>query len=138
MLNGPPIKLDESNTYLPEFKPSNHHVLEYILMSDEGVIEAINMIKSNKASCQDLIDSELFKEGADQLVLPLRKCFNLSLILGEFSASWKRSSVTAIHKKDDRSNPSFITYLCWSTDGAYTELSNRSLRYLALSIWILG
>ena len=98
--------LNESNASLPEFQPPNHEVLENIIISDEDVIEAINMVKPNKASGPDLISPRLFKEGANQLVLPLRKLFNLSLILGEFPASWKRSNVTAIHKKDDRSNPS--------------------------------
>ena len=91
--------LDESNASLPEFQPPNHEVLENIIISDEDVIEAINMVKPNKASGPDLISPRLFKEGANQLVLPLRNLFNLSLILGEFPASWKRSNVTAIHKK---------------------------------------
>ena len=97
--------LDESNASLPEFQPPNHEILENIIISDEDVIEAINMVKPIKASGPDLISPRLFKEGANQLVFPLRKLFNISLILGEFPASWKRSNVTAIHKKDDRSNP---------------------------------
>ena len=59
-----------------------HEVLENIIISEEDVIEAINMVKPNKASGSDLISPRLFKEGANQLVLPLRKLFNLSLILG--------------------------------------------------------
>ena len=98
--------LDEYNASLPEFQPPNLEVLENVIISDGDVIKAINMVKPNKASGPDLISPRLFKEGANQLVLPLRKLFNLSIILGEFPASWKKSNVTAIHKKGDRSNPS--------------------------------
>ena len=81
--------LDESNASLPEFQPPNHEVLEKIIISDKDVIEAINMVKPNTASGPDLISPRLFKEGANQLVPPLRKLFTLSVILGEFLASWK-------------------------------------------------
>ena len=61
---------------------------------------------SNKAPGPDLKSPRLYKEGADQLVPQLSKLFNLSLAVGKFAAAWKRSNLTAIHKKDDLANPS--------------------------------
>ena len=97
--------LDDSNASLPEFYPPNYELLENFHITNDDVTEAIKIVKSNKAPGPDLISPRLYKEGADQLVPHLRKLFNLSLAVGEFPVAWKRSNVTAIHKKDDRANP---------------------------------
>ena len=57
------------------------------------------MLNSNKAPGPDILSPKLLKEGMQQLVPHLQKLFNLSLRLKKFPDSWKKSNVTAIHKK---------------------------------------
>ena len=98
--------VDDTNVPLPEFHPPNYDVLENILIPEDDVKEAISLLKPNKAPGPDLISPRLYKEGAEQLIPYLRKLFNLSLAVKQFPSSWKRSNLTAAHKKDSRSNPS--------------------------------
>lgn len=98
--------IDDSNATLPEFEAPDYNTLDQILITDDDVKEAIKLLNPNKAPGPDLISPKLLKEGAQQLIPPLRKLFNISLAMKEFPASWKKANVTAIHKKDDRTNPS--------------------------------
>ena len=53
--------LDDSNATLPEFHPPNHELLETIVITDNDVKEAINLLKPNKAHAPDLISPRLYK-----------------------------------------------------------------------------
>ncbi|MCG7878660.1 MAG: reverse transcriptase domain-containing protein [Candidatus Thiodiazotropha endolucinida] len=97
--------LDDSHAFIPECHPPNYELLENVYITNDDVKEAISLVKSNKAPGPDHISPRLFKEGANELIPQLRKLFNLSLAVREFPVSWKTSNLTAVHKKDSRSNP---------------------------------
>ena len=97
--------VDDTNVPLPEFHPPNYDALENNLITEDDVKEAISLLKQNKAPGPDLISPRLYKGGAEQLIPYLRKLFNFSLAVRQFPPSWKRSNLTAVHKKDSRSNP---------------------------------
>lgn len=98
-------KLDESNANLPLFQAPNYEPLDSIIITDEDVREAISNLNPNKAPGPDLISPKLLKEGIQQLIVPLRKLFNLSLATKTFPSDWKKANVTAVHKKDSLSDP---------------------------------
>lgn len=99
-------KLDDSNSNLPLFQAPSHEILDSILITDEDVREAIGNLKPNKAPGPDLISPKLLKEGIQQLTVPLRKLFNLSLAKKKFPTDWKKANVTAVHKNDSLTDPS--------------------------------
>ena len=97
--------LDDRAATLPELELPVYPLLEEIHITNDDVREAIVMLNSNKAPGPDLISPKLLKEGMQQLVPQLQRLFNLSLRLKKFPDSWKKSNVTAIHKKDSTALP---------------------------------
>ena len=97
--------LDDTEATLPDLITPEYPLLEQIYITHEDVREAIALLNPNKAPGPDLISPKLLKEGTQQLVPQLQRLFNLSLSLKQFPNSWKKSNVTAIHKKDSTTNP---------------------------------
>ena len=98
-------RIHDSAATLPDLVLPDYAFLDEIYITDEDVREAIIRLNSNKAPGPDLISPRLFKEGMQQLVPQLRRLFNLSLRLKKFPEPWKKSNLTAIHKKDSLTNP---------------------------------
>lgn len=73
--------INDSNATLPPFVPPEYNTLDNINISQTEVLKAIISLDINKASGPDLINPKLLKEGMNQLVYPLTKLFNLSLLL---------------------------------------------------------
>ena len=92
--------LDDVNASLSNFVPPNYESLSTIDIIDEDIIEAISLLNASKAPGPDLISPKLLKEGAAQLVPPLRKVFTLSLGQKKIPSDWKYANVTAISKKE--------------------------------------
>ena len=97
-------RIDDSVATLPDLVLPDYAFLDEIYITDEDVREAIIRLNSKKAPGPDLISPRLFKEGMQQLVPQLRRLFNLSLRLKKFPEPWKKSNLTAIHKKDSLTN----------------------------------
>ena len=89
----------------PDLELPDYALLNEIYITDDDVREAIILLNSNKAPGPDLLSSRLLKEGMQQLVIPLRRLFNLSIRLKKFPDPWKKSNLTAIHKKDSLTHP---------------------------------
>ena len=96
--------LDDANAPLPDFVPSDYDPLDRIIITDEDIIAAIRLLKPSKAPGPDLVSPKLIKEGAFQLVEPLRKVFTLSLEQKKFPTDWKYANVTLIPKKEKSVN----------------------------------
>ena len=79
--------------------------LKSIYISDEDVKDSISLLKTNKAPGPDVISPKLIKEGANQLISPLRTLLNKSLRLQHFPDPWKDANVIPIHKKDNLTKP---------------------------------
>ncbi|MEW8546207.1 MAG: reverse transcriptase family protein, partial [Candidatus Thiodiazotropha sp.] len=109
--------IDDSYATLPNFVTPDHPFLESIYISDEDVKDSISLLKPNKAPGPDTISPKLIKEGANQLIVPLRKLFNKSLRLKQFPYLWKDANVIPVHKKDSLTKPcnyrpiSLLSYL---------------------------
>ena len=97
--------LDDANASLPDFVPPDYEPLDRLVITNEDIIAAIRLLKPSKAPGPDLVSPKLIKEGALQLVEPLRKVFTLSLVQKKFPTDWKYANVTAIPKKAKASTP---------------------------------
>ena len=97
--------IDDRAATLPDLELPDYALLNEIYITDDDVREAIILLKSNKSPGPDLLGPRLLKEGMQQLVIPLRRLFNLSLGLKKFPDPWKKSNLTAIHKKDSLTHP---------------------------------
>ena len=97
--------LDDANANLPEFVPPDHEPLNTLVITNEDIIAAIKLLKPSKAPGPDLISPKLLKEGAFQLIDPLRKVFTLSIEQKKFPSDWKYANVTAIPKKEKATTP---------------------------------
>ena len=71
--------MDDANARLPDIVPPDYEPLERLIITDKDTIAAIRLLKPSKAPALDLVSPKLLKEGAFQLVEPLRKVFTLSL-----------------------------------------------------------
>ena len=65
--------LDDANASLPDFVPPDYEPLDRLVITNEDIIAAIRLLKPSKALGPDLVSPKLLKEGALQLVEPLRK-----------------------------------------------------------------
>ena len=97
--------VDDRVTTLPDIELPDYALLNEIYITDDDVREAIILLNSNKSPSPDLLIPRLLKEGMQQLVIPLRRLFNLSLRLKKFPDPWKKSNLTTIHKKDSLTHP---------------------------------
>ncbi len=81
------------------------HELNFKITQDE-IIHAAHQLKNNKAPGIDGIRNELLKEGIHILAPALDVLFNTIYTSGKFPAKWRLSTLTVLHKKGDKTNPS--------------------------------
>ena len=96
--------IDDRAATLPDLELPDYALLNDIYITDNNVSEAIILLNSNKSPDPDLFCPRLLKESMQQLVI-LRRLFNLLLRLKKFPDPWKKSNLTAIHKKDSLTHP---------------------------------
>lgn len=101
-------KVDDTSKPLPNLDPAQH-VLESIIISGQDVLDVLKRLDVTKACGPDLISPRLLREGAEILARPYARLFNRSLIQGYFPPSWKEANLTPIHKKDEKSLPTYIS-----------------------------
>ena len=88
--------------FLDNGKKLQHQLLQSINISVQDVTDVFENLDISKACGPDLISPRLLKEGSSILARPFSFIFNSSLEQGTFPTPWKDSTITPIHKKDDR------------------------------------
>lgn len=78
----------------------------------ESIERGIKALDSNKSAGPDGIPPIFLITCIDSLIYPLYKLFNKSLTSGCFPALWKKSYLTPIHKKGDKSDISNYRPIC--------------------------
>ena len=82
----------------------NGEIYENSSLTDKELKDAIKCLKRNKSPGHDEISSNVIKECGDELFLPLKHIFSLSLSNGIFPDQLKIASVKPIFKSGDHSS----------------------------------
>ena len=93
---------------LPELtipKKGDHHFINDLNINAEEVKVKLNNLNINKSMGPDKIPSIILKNLSEELCEPLSIIFNKSLKEGIVPLIWKTAEITAIYKKDDKTNP---------------------------------
>ena len=83
---------------------SSSNQINEINITVDDVYEFLKNLNPNKSAGEDGMHPRVLKECADQLAYPVHKLFCMSLTSGTLPNSWKRATVTPIHKDEDRAN----------------------------------
>lgn len=95
--------------------PADIACLYNLQISDEDIVRASKRLKPSSSPGPDGIPTCILKRCIQQLLLPLRHIFNLSISSGTFPDQWKSSFMFPVYKKGDRqdiANYRGITSLC--------------------------
>ena len=98
---------EESDEPLPEMEViSISSTIDEFTVSEEDLINKMNLIKVDKSAGPDEIYPRILKECKYQLINPLLLLFNKSLATGILPRKLKEAVVVPIFKKGNRQNPS--------------------------------
>ncbi|RMC17127.1 hypothetical protein DUI87_05704 [Hirundo rustica rustica] len=76
------------------------------IIQEEAVRELLRCLDTHKSKGPDGIHPRVMRELADELAKPLSIIYQQSWLTGEVPDDWKLASVTPIHKKGGRGDPS--------------------------------
>ena len=79
--------------------------MEKLIVHEDGVLQLLRQLKTNKATGPDELSARVLKEAADIVAGPLCDIINQSLKFSSVPADWKLANVTPIFKKGDRCKP---------------------------------
>ena len=94
-------KLDEENKPLPHFETKTENSISDIRITEQEIIDVIQILDTRKASGPDKISHKMLKFSPEKIAKPLYIIFNKSLEQSKYPSSWKIAHVTAILKKGD-------------------------------------
>ncbi|TRZ25692.1 hypothetical protein HGM15179_001411 [Zosterops borbonicus] len=77
-----------------------------LIIQEEAVREQLRCLDIHKSVGPDGIHPRVMRELADELAKPLSIIYNQSWLTGEVLEDWKLASVTPIHKKGGKEDPS--------------------------------
>ena len=88
-------------------QPDNNHVPEFsnISISEDDVVQAINLISANSAPGPDKIPANLLKECKNELAAPLAILWTKSMESSKIPASLLKQTIIPIYKKNNKSLP---------------------------------
>ena len=99
-------KLDEENVTLLQFDSKTNNIIHEIHITENEIIDVIQIIDPNKATGPDKISHKMLKISPEKIAKPLLIIFNKSLQQSKYPSNWKSAHVIAIFKKGDTSLPS--------------------------------
>ena len=71
-------------------------------ITDSMIRDELQAIDPYKSNVKDCIHPKILKEGKEALIEPLKHIYSLSLREGKLPDMWKRGTITALHKGEDR------------------------------------
>ena len=99
-------KLDEENVTLPQFDSKTNNIIHEIHITENEIIDVIQILDPNKATGPDKISHKMLKISPEKIAKPLLIIFNKSLQQSKYPSNWKSAHVIAIFKMGDTSLPS--------------------------------
>ena len=99
-------KLDEENVTLPQFDSKTNNIIHEIHITENEIIDVIQILDPNKATGPDKISNKRLTMSPEKITKPLLIIFNKSLQQSKYPSNWKSAHVIAIFKKGDTSIPS--------------------------------
>jgi hypothetical protein len=99
-------KLDEENVTLPQFDSKTNNIIHEIHITENEIIDVIQILDPNKATEPDKISHKMLKISPEKIAKPLLIIFNKSVQQSKYPSNWKSAHVIAIFKKGDTSLPS--------------------------------
>jgi len=84
---------------------NNSSTFNFNLVTENCVLEQIQLLSNNKATGVDNMCVKLLKLSADVIVAPLTYIINVSLVSGTFPQNWKSARICPIFKGGNNSEP---------------------------------
>ena len=79
-------------------------MLSDLIITQSMISEQLKEIDPYKANIRDCVSPRIIKEMGDHLLEPLEIIYNLSIKHGTVPSLWKKATVTALHKGEDKHN----------------------------------
>ena len=97
-------KLDEEYATLLQFDSKTNNIIHEIHITENEIIDVIQILDPNKATGPDKISHKMLKISSDKITKPLLIIFNKSSQQSKYPSNWK----SAIFKKGDTPYPPII------------------------------
>ena len=98
-------RLQDAEDQAPDVGSTTTKFFDRIIFKPKDVRKLLQHLKLDKATGPDLIPTRVLKECSAELASPLCRLFDLCYSHGVFPSQWKTASVTPIHKRDSKSDP---------------------------------
>jgi hypothetical protein len=89
----------EENVTLPQFDPKTNNIIHEIHITENEIIDVIQILDPNKATGPDKISNKMLKISPEKIAKPLLIIFNKSLQQSKYPSNWKSAHVITIFKK---------------------------------------
>lgn len=90
----------------PIISNSTSQMFDKVIFKPKDILRILQQLNPDKASGPDQIPTRVLKECSAELAGPLCRLFDLCFSCGMFPSQWKTASVTPIHKRDSKADPS--------------------------------
>jgi hypothetical protein len=98
--------LEDDGIDLPDFDDRGCYTLTTIEVSEQDVIDVLNILDPNKAVGPDIISNKMLIAVKNEVAKPLCLLFNKSFQCKIFHNNWKITFIIPLFKKGDKSLPS--------------------------------
>ena len=98
--------LPDASAPAPHITHSPSCTIDNIAFKPKDIKRLLKGLKPDKASGPDQIPTRVLKECSAELASPLCRLFSRCFSSGIFPTQWKIASVTPVHKKDSKADPS--------------------------------
>ena len=96
---------NEDTSNIPTRDLETNEKLENVVITESIIRKKIIALKSNSAPGPDKISAHLLQHAREELLLPLKIIFNMSIKSGTVPQDWKHAIVTPIFKKGTKGDP---------------------------------
>ncbi|KAJ8356350.1 hypothetical protein SKAU_G00191440 [Synaphobranchus kaupii] len=98
-------RLQNAEDQAPEVCPTTTKSFDKVVCKPKDIRKLLQHLTPDKATGPDLIPNRVLKECCAELASPLCRLSHLCFSHGVFPNQWKTASVTPIHKRDSKADP---------------------------------